>query len=551
MRPSKKENNTPPSSEISQILMDSEGLLKANISISKEAPIQEVQTSPDNGLDGSFQVEDKSYRFSVDSNESFYKDIEQGPFPATKPINKDLADKILFKEIKFPSPPKRGGKYKTDSGRPELLDPDDSLDIGTGTFQRKRPFSETGNTEKSKEMGSLFNEENIPTANTSFTKLTGFKTAHGSSLYISDECMDRSRRSFGFMESYTQSAAPSAAKLKPKVISPRENYIIDALEIYKKVKKEIFPLTRSEEEEYSLFSLFQWSWISVLPQIKEIFRRGGDMQFKEVERIVIEKAKIRWKQNPKSVLQRIVEKDEHPSVYMKVLVIEGGTNTIMITDGIHSVKAQLDLPLQKISNKITEGKILQVACSKSLLSDATSIYDVNKNGQAVIELQYNGVKPCSSGPLGYQSHFGFIRSILSIHPSGGYISCLMLKIARKIDVRYILDLNGSKSNIEEDRLDSTLERIEKSIEKIYTTAEEKNDALSKVRLRKYTRYDVICDYTKNTTPAILSIWEPAYSDNTLKTNQLYLFFMLSPPKKALSTGTILLTTTTISTFRPI
>ncbi|KAI5159155.1 hypothetical protein NEAUS03_0068 [Nematocida ausubeli] len=546
-RKSSKEK-TPPSSEISQILLEGEGLLKNSSPLLSETPIQDFKGAPDSGLDGSFQIEDKSYQFPQDdTNNSFYGDIKKGPFHSTKPINKDLTDRILFKEIKFPAPARRGRRYRNDPNVPQLVDPDESLDIGTGSFQRKRPIINQDKNEDPQKIGALFNDDNMPTADTSFTKFVGFKTAEGAALHVSEECMHKARRSFDFMQSRSLTRAPP----KPKIILPREREITEAHAIYKRVKQEIFPLTRSKEEEYSLFVLFQWAWISVLRQIENIRKRGGDSQAAEIERVVVEKAKAKWRANPRSVLRRITEQDEHASVYMKVLVVEGGTSTITITDGLNSIKAQLDYELQRIAKNIKEGMILQVACSIYLLNHPASIYEVNLNGAAVIELQYNGVKPCTSGPLGYQNTFGFIRSLSSINPQGGYINCLMLRVTKKIEVRYVIDLNGSKSNIEEDRLDSTLERIERSIDKICFSEEERNNALNSVKLRKYTRYEVVCDYSSNHTTAILSVWEAAYSDNPLKPDQRYLFFMLSPPRKTQTTDIILLTTTIISTFRKI
>ncbi|KAI5188802.1 hypothetical protein NEMIN01_0170 [Nematocida minor] len=548
MAPREEKKKSPSCSEISQIFMEGETLLKGSSLIDKEEPIQEFASVPDNGLDQSFGIENKSYHFLSD-NESFYGDLKKGPFHSKAPINKEFTDNILFKEMKFSSPPRRGGKYRKAFGAPQLMDPDDSLDIETGTFQRKRKFTEKAIKETESENMYLFKEElGAHTANSSFTKLPGFKTAEGSSVYVNEECTAKARRSFDFLQSSTIS---QISPPKPKVIYPREKEIQDALQMYRKVKQEIFPLTRSDEEEYDMFSLFKWAWISLLPQIQEIQKRGGELQNSEIERLVLLESKKRWKLNPKSVLQRIAEHDESPAVYMKVLVVEGGTDVITITDGIYSLRAKLDEGLQCISSKITVGKILQVACSVLLQGYPMSIWQANAERVPVIELKYNGVKPCLSGPLGYQNAMGYIRALSSIRLQGGFISCLMLKVDRHIDTAYIVNIKGSKTVIEEDRIESTVQRIEKSIESLGLSTEEKMKEFDSVKLHKYKRYEVSCDYSPGGSSAILSLWESALNDNNLGIGKRYLFFMLTTPAKKKESDRILLSTTSRTSFKLI
>ncbi|KAH9386361.1 uncharacterized protein NEMAJ01_1257 [Nematocida major] len=528
-------------SEISQIIMEGEGLLKTSTGMDVIQPIHSFKSAPENGLDGSFSLENRSYQFFLDNNDSFYADAKKSPFHTAEPINKQQADKILFKEIKFEEPPRRGGRHRDMLSCPQLVDPDESLDIGTGAFQRKRKASDSPDHCALPSKPML---EGRTSADVSFTKLPGFKTAEGSHLYIKEEFADRGRRSLDFLHSGKSKCPPPA----PKVVLPREFEMQEAMEAYRKMKQEIFPLTRSEEEEFNLFELFRWSWVAVLPHIREIKKRGSEECGKEIQAVVLEEAKRRWKLNPKSVLKRIVEHDEHPAVYMKVLVVEEGRECITITDGVHSVKARLDAQLQKISGKIRSGHVLQVACSVLLSSCPISIYEAHLDKRPVIELRYNGVKPCLSGPLGYQSTHGYIRELSSIDASGGDISCLMLNVTKHINTNYIIDINGSKTTIEEERLESTLERIERSIENLGLPRDEKMRAIDSVKVHKYTRYNVVCDYSSNKTPGILSVWEPAFTDNRLSIHKRYLFFMVRPPTKALSSSTVLLTTTSKTFF---
>lgn len=533
--------------KISQILMEGETLLTSCNPINLEDPIRGATPAPDNGLDRSFSIENKSYQFASD-NESFLADTHKGPFETKGPINKKLADKILFKEIKFSSPPRRGSKYRRDLGPTMLMDPDDSLDIETGTFQRKRMFTPQEEKDLAEEDLRILKE--MPEPNEPLSALPGFKTAEGSSLYISKECAEKGRRSLDFLQKPFQKTFQKTIQKKPKKILPREKELQDMIKVYNRVKQEIFPLTRTEEEEYNIFSLFKWTWISMLPHIHEIQKRGGESQESEIEKILLLESKKRWKADPKSVLRRIVERDEAPSIYMKVLVVEKSQGIIKISDGIHSIWAKLDDSLQRVSNKITVGLILQVASSYLLNSHAVSVWEASTVKVPTLQLCYNGVKPCTSGPLGYQPTVGYIRELSSIKMHGGYTSFLLLKVTRHIDTAYIVNIKGSKTVIEEERIDSTLQRIEKSIESLDLTREEKMKEFDTVKLHKYKRYEVACDYSHSTT-GILSLWEPAFNDNNLRVGKRYLFFMLTTPKKGCSSEKILLSTTSQTAYRVI
>lgn len=540
MNPSDKNKKSVHPSEISQIIMEGESLLKIDSPIEKEQPLRSFTNIPDSGLDGSFCIENKSYQF-LPENDSFSTDLKKGPFDTEKSSSKAEPDRKMFKEITFASPPEREGKSKKKRRDVQLIDPDESLDIGTGTFRRKRRFLDDSLEDSSK----FFKKD--PSENTSFTVLPGFKTAKGTEVYLSEDAITKGRRSLDFLESLGKPCPPA----KPRLFLPREKEIEDALKIYKKVKQEIFPLTRSEEEEFTLFELFRWSWIAMMTEIQEIRKRGGESEVSEIERIVLAEAKRRWKLNPKSVLRRVSEHDEHPAIYMKVLVVEEGKEYIKISDGVYSVTVRLDEPLQKISAKIRTGQILQVACSVLLQDHPISIYEANQKNMPVIELRYNGVKPCLSGPLGYQDTLGYIRSLSSIDMKGGEISCLMLNIVKCLETSCIININGAKTTIEEDRLESTLLSIEKTIESVCSTKQERMDALDKVKLQKYTRYEVQCEYAREKTRAILSVWVGPFAEDYLKVDKKYLFFMVAPPVRASYGDTILLTTTSRTVFKLI
>lgn len=530
--------------KLSHILMEGETLLTSCNPIDLKDPIRDATPVPDNGLDRSFSIENKSYQFASDS-ESFCTDPNKGPFEIKGSIDKRLTDTILFKETKFSSPLKKGSRYRTNASTPIKTDPDDSLDIETGTLRRKGRFLHQNEKEPQNTIDIL---KEIPETSVPISILQGFKTAQGSDLYIQNEHMDKGRRSFDFLQSST---IRNVISKKPKKPAPREKEIQDIIKIYKKVKQEIFPIPRSEEEEYDLLSLFKWTWISNLPHIHEIQKRGGENQEIEIEKLLLLESKTRWKSNPKSVLRRIVEKDEAPAIYMKVLVVEKRPGHIRISDGLHSLWAKLDECLESVSDKISVGMILQVACSNLLTDRAISIWEASMEKNSVLQLYYNGVKPCTYGPLGYQSTMGYIRELSSIRLQGGFISTLMLKVTKHIETMYLVDIKGVKTLIDEDRIDSTLQRVEKTIENLNKTREETLKEYESVKLNKYKRYEVVCEYSHDKTPGILSLWELDFDEKNLRIGKRYLFFMLTTPKRAKVSDKILLTSNVKTCYRLI
>lgn len=290
----------------------------------------------------------------------------------------------------------------------------------------------------------------------------------------------------------------------------------------------------SAEEEHCILSIFKWSWISQYMRINEILGKPGtplgpgESKHERVREIVIDQAMRRWNLQPLSVLKRIAERDESPGVYMKLMILESREGALKVTDGLYAVNVSLDKELRRIAQgKFFTGKVIQVVGSKALLPAPTGIDEVESGGLCLLELNYNGVKPAAGGVLGYQREHLFLRSLASIRKGGGIVGCVDVEIVHVHGTKYLMDLNGSRNTIEEERFNDSMERVEKSIKQMRLSREEEIAMMKKVRVKKFTKMEIrdAADRRRAEHPCILTLWNPP--ENILRRGRSLRIFYLT------------------------
>ncbi|KAI5186322.1 hypothetical protein NEHOM01_1386 [Nematocida homosporus] len=485
-------------------------------------------------FDTSFKLEEKEFPFAVE-NESFYSEATNAPFQDYSIPTVRTESKIIYTDSsQFVTPPRKKPRAMVFNS-PQLLDPDESIDLETCTLRKHRGASRT----KIPIVGLPPSSTIGPTE---FPYFPGFKTALGQAVVVQEDSLIKARRSLDFLQ-------PAQVKQPPKVLLPRERMILSAQAAFHAMQKEIFPVTRTAADFHSLFCTFQWTWISLMPVIESIRRRDSDMAQREIEDLIIREAKRRWKQNHPSILQRIVERDTQPGVYMKLLVIKEGRNSIWVTDGLYSVRAALDPHLVAIARKIKVGRVLQVIGATLLLPGPTPIDEVAAQETIAIQLNYNGVKPCLSGVLGYQPCSAYLRSVSFFKPQSGTVGCVSLYFAKLVCSKCVINLNGSKTTIDESRREETLETVYASIKKRCLSKEEEQEVYRTISVTRFVQYEVTTDYNPSNIPIYLTIWQPPKDEDFL--HKRFEVFVLNTSSYAPNSKALFLTSTRYSVFIPI
>ncbi|OAG31618.1 hypothetical protein NEDG_00093 [Nematocida displodere] len=552
-RPVKENAKLPPEQplapDMSGILWEN-AILLPNNKIAPAAPLDAAGASErymTDLLDATFFVEEKEYPFVSDADTTD-TDIRYGPFynKDNSLINKTLTDKIFNTNLnELVTPPRKKVKCIRTFSSPLLVDPDESLDIETGLLNRDR----SKESPAKKPLADVIDEnQNLikrdkpeKDEQKNFPYFPGFRTATGKNISFSEDSLIKARRSLDFL-SPTSNLSPT-----PKSSDPKQHEIDQLLSVFRSVKREIFPITRNKEDIHTVFSTFKYAWLSCLTQIMNIRIEDLSTAGSEIEKLVVASAKERWRRNPHSPLKKIAEKDEAPGIYLKLLVVEEGTTTLGVSDGVYALTVSLDEGLRSVAKKIKVGTIIQVLGASSLLPRPLSIEEAYSSRTPVLELRYNGVKPCLSGPLGYQPVCAFIRSLCSVRMQGGIVGCLSLKLTKVIHSKYLMNLNGSKNIIEEDQLEGAVERIEATIKKMCLDREEELEILSTVRVKKFVQYEVYSAYTQKSVLAHLTIWNPPTGLSLL--NKTFLFFFLNTSPYPSTTGILTLTTTAFTIIK--
>ncbi|KAI5189806.1 hypothetical protein NECID01_0712 [Nematocida sp. AWRm77] len=571
----------------------------------------------------SFQTSFLESSFCIEEKESQLSTSED--FPDSS-LSKDMFHKALLditsdlgvlgthakplKVKQFLTPPRKARPVLKTYSSPQLIDPDESVDLETCTLRRRRklpafssgehaserdlseelissqlkafptPHLENGHGEDAgreedgpaRPSGNMKSTQSSQSSQAQFPYFSGFKTASGKEVSCSESSFARARKSLDFLDTQ-QEDSPSTPRSTPKSQSnlkkktnpfagrPEVEHMVH---VYTLVKQKLFPITRTQEEEHCIFSLFKWTWIALLPQIQEMRARRDkdpsphgdglgldvdvDGRLKAgIEELVVQAAERRWKENHPSVLKRIVEKDEVPGVYMKLLVLREESPSIWVSDGHYSVRASLDPFLQKDAHRLSPGTLVQVVGAELLLPSATPIDRVYSKDLPALLLKYNGTKPARTGPLGYQKECAFVRALSSVRPQGGLVGCAVLTLTKLIKSQYLVNLNGSKSIIEEDRIEDTMGRISKSIKDMNLDRSSERKMLGSVRAIKFDQYEVSTEYTLEKTSVNLTVWNPP-ADLSLLKKTFFFFFLKSSPYQT-SSSTLFLTTTSFTIIK--
>lgn len=509
-------------------------------------------------LDSSFEIEERGL-LGGDEPSAPSELLPQGGF------ERELEELWLQSDLSSPAKPRRpSSSFGTPQKRlvpdlrkfrsPQLVDPDESLDLEAGRLKRRRFVSPT----------RAASPASTPERRPAILSFDGFKTASGKEVAVSESSFAKARRSLDFLENTVPTTATpitDTPALSPRRILPPQPQaemaasttsdpaIAQALSRYHKMKQMIFPITRTEGEEHCIFSLFKWTWISLLPQIEALRADGGPASAQEVTDLVIDTAKERWKANYPSVLKRIAEKDEAPGVYMKLLVVKEGRESLWVTDGQYSARVSLDPLLQAIASQLTVGRVLQVIGARPLLPSPMPIDEAYSTHSAVAELRYNGTKPGLTGPLGYQRERAFVRPLAAIKLGGGLVGCIQVTFTELVKSRYLISLNGSKSIIEEEQLAATIEKVSKSIKEMNLDRESERKVYETVQVKKFDLYEVASNYHHEQAAARLTIWNPP-TDCQLLHKTVLLFFLEVSPYESTSGG-LSLTTTSRTIIKPV
>ncbi|KAI5171754.1 hypothetical protein NEFER03_1059 [Nematocida sp. LUAm3] len=520
-----------------------------------------VSEAIEHELDLSFQIEEKGYKFVIE-NDSFNNDLKSEPlFEQEVRKRKHAPERILHIDT-----PKHIESSKRKKGvenylSPCPLDADESLDLETNTLRNRKvanplkPTIDEAAMENKKLVEISRNEKkeekpfeaprSIKEKERVSLGFPGFKTASGRDVFASEQAMAKARRSLDFLFPSSQPVPPP----KPKILLPKEKEVEEGLSIFHQVKKQILPIVRNSEEFFFLFNTFQWAWISFFPLIQTLRKEGRDQIFEKIQSLVVNRSASQWKADHPSILRRIAEKDEVSGVYMKLLVVGEGKNTIRVTDGVCSAVVALDEHLRNISHKFAIGRVIQVVGAKFLLSKSMPIHEANQKNIPIIELAYNGVKPCTKGPLGRQNFLSYIRSLDSIKMRGGTIGCLHLKVSPvPHKVSYLLNLNNHKTIIEEERIEHTIHSVEKIIKGMNLDREEEEQVRRSVDLKKVIQYEVYSMYNQRNVRAFLSIWTSP--DNFVLQGNSFLFFFLNISNRVSDSGFLYLTTTKYTLIKP-
>jgi len=544
MAAKKKDRDGSPSSS-SKIFADDFSALPELKSSSLFASLSEREKTPPEAFDATFITEEKEFVFSSDFDLLSSK-VEASPLREIE--REERTKKKLLLLENFATPPRTGFQNMKQFRSPQLVEPDESLDLETGTFSRRKKSLLKNETPPRKEnsffvkpAGRMEDQQKNSLLAHAAPYDVSFKTGGGRVISYSNTSLENARRSLDFLE------PASSLPKKPKIQQPRENEILFVLSLYKKIKKEIFPITRTRSDAYLLFQTFKWAWMSLLPEISEIKKEGRDSMNEQIEGMVLARSKDNWKNNFPSVLRKISEKDEGPGVYMKLMVVGEGKDTIAVTDGVCEAFVRLDELLQEVSGRIGVGTVLEVIGAHGLSESEVAIEDAYSRRSPVLELKYNGTKPCLSGPLGYQKYSSFIRPLSSVRTQGGIVGCLSLVLKNIVKIKYLLDLNGSKNIINEEELEGTMEKIEKTIKGMNLDKDSEQEVYRTIRVKRFIMYDVVSNYTKKEVGARLTIWNPP--ENFPLLNKPYLFFFLKASPYSSLSGTLSLTTKEYSVIR--
>ncbi|KAI5149067.1 hypothetical protein ENBRE01_0677 [Enteropsectra breve] len=287
-------------------------------------------------------------------------------------------------------------------------------------------------------------------------------------------------------------------------ISKANEYLLYMSEAYEEAK-----IYFKKMEPGWIFTQFKWAWMHLFVNPLEVV---GD---KKAQIFQIMKYK---RDNENSILRRIVERDDIPSRYLVLGIIDYGPDWIEVYDGFYSLKAEIDVSIYtalKVANA-TLGSVLHVFGADLLLEDACSIFDVRC---AALKFHYNGIKITSSlQKFGVSSYISFVRRISDVSMEGGPVSCLIVDVQKIVESKYVVYIDQYRNVV--DNLEKELDKIQELIEKSGRIFQQ-ND----LKVKRYTKI-LARDVSGE---CLITVWNPP----EIKKDARYRFIYLNPVPKSI------------------
>ncbi|KAI4292522.1 hypothetical protein PAPHI01_1796 [Pancytospora philotis] len=225
---------------------------------------------------------------------------------------------------------------------------------------------------------------------------------------------------------------------------------------------------KKEEEDWIAIQ-FKWAWLH--------FAVNPPSSAGSLEAEIIENMNMR-RMKEHSVLRRIAEFDDVPGRYMVLGILRLDEESVELYDGWYSVRALIDARTYAMlrAKRAGLGSRLHVFGAQRLTEEATSIFDLHA---PLLRLSYNGVKMCHEPCcLGYRKKVAFLNSIVDIHPDGGPISAIIVRVVRVIETKYIITAGHYKKIVDDP---------ERGLEEVHELAEKAGRTDLNVRTNRFTR----------------------------------------------------------------
>lgn len=261
---------------------------------------------------------------------------------------------------------------------------------------------------------------------------------------------------------------------------------------------------KKEDDEW-IFTQFKWTWLYLFSKDE----CKGENLYQEI----IDVMKLRLKYEH-SVLRRIVEFDDVAGKFLILGIISFDKETIELFDGFYSVTAEIDVNIFNYlkKNNCTLGSKIFAFGSQILLKNPESIFEIGN--RPVLKLNLNGIRVCSNDfKLGSARKVAFLNEIVSIHKDGGVISCLIVKIVRIIETKYLVALESYRNRVDD---------LEKEVEKIMEIAEKVGHQIEPTSIKT-------CQFTKalisdDSGECLLTWWQPP----EIKVGEKYKLIYITP-----------------------
>lgn len=225
---------------------------------------------------------------------------------------------------------------------------------------------------------------------------------------------------------------------------------------------------RKEEADWIAIQ-FKWTWLHFILNPPE---SPG-----QLESAIIDVMKLR-REREYSILRRIAEFDDVACRYMVLGVLGITGSLIELYDGYYSATACVDqrtLAMLKAA-KTDMGSRLHIFGAELLTEEPTSIFELNR---PLLRLCLNGTKVCNEPcRLGARKKVAFLNKIAEIHPEGGTVSAIIVRVVRVIETKYLI-CGGNYRKVVEDP--------EAGLESAYELAAKAGRTDVELKARQFTR----------------------------------------------------------------